>query len=468
MKVNATGVGSGVNVRELVDGLLEAESKNKIKKFDNDEATTLAKITAFGTLKSAMSDFIDKINELQSVNKFELRSANASLSNNKQIILPTASAQATSGNYTIEVLQLALGQKSGSVDFAQEYTEVGTGTLTFTIGTAVYDFEINDSNKTLQGISETINAASGSTGISSSLITSETGTKIVFSSKTGLNNAFTVSVTNDNDGNDTNASGLSQLASPNLIALQSPLNSQVKIDGVTIESASNTISNAIKGVSFDLLTTNIGDPISLSIAVDVQSAQNAIYEFVESYNYVFDSVSRLTQYDGTTKQDSMGILIGDATLRNIEFQMRRILTDVITTQPAGFRTLSQIGITSDVYTGKLLIDDSTLSEALNDNFEAVGNLFMDSTNGVLDKMESLVDNYVEVNGILQSKEDGLRKTLDVINEQRISLERHLLSLEKRLLQQFTAMDAVVAQLKSLSEYLETQLDKLAEPLMFRK
>ena len=468
MKISSTGVGSGIDVRELVDNLLEAESKDKIKKFDHDEAMTLAKITGYGTLKSTMSQFIDKINELQSINKFEMRSANATLSNNKPIIEPTANAQASAGNYTVEVTQIALGQKSGSISFLHEYTEVGTGTLTFTTGTHEYSFDINDSNKTLEGISDTINAASGSTGITANLIATETGTRIVFSSLTGLNNAFTVSVVDDGDANNVDASGLSQLASPNLTLLQAPLNSLVKIDGVTIESSSNTIDHAIRGVSFDLIKTNIADPITLSIAVDVQSAQDAIVDFVMSYNEVFDSISHLTQYDRTDSKDSMGILIGDATLRSIEFQMRRVLTDVMRSQPAGFTTLSQIGITSDIYTGKLEIDDSKLADALNKNFAAVGNLFMEQEDGVLAKMEILVDNYTEVNGILQSREDGLRKSLSLVDDQRINLERHLQSLEKRLLLQFTAMDKVVAQLKSLSNFLETQLDKLPEPMMFRK
>ncbi len=468
MQISSAGVGSGIDVRELVDNLLEAESKDKIKKLDYDEATSLAKITGYGTLKGAMSDFLDKINELQSINKFELRSASATLANNKPVITATASAQASAGNYSIEVSQFAFAQKSGSIDFDYEYSIVGTGTLTFTIGSAQYSFDINDSNKTLEGIHDTINAATGSTGISASLISSETGTKIVFSSKTGINNAFTVSVSNDNDGNNADPSGLSRLASPNLTTLQPPQNALVKIDGVTIESNSNTIDYAIRGVSFDLISTNVGDPITLSIAVDYQSAKDAIHQFVDSYNTVFESISNLTKYDSKDSKDEMGVLIGDATLRSIEFQLRRILTDVITTQPAGYKTLSQIGITSDIYTGKLSIDDSKLTDAINNNFTAVGNLFMEKDDGVLDKMEVLVDQYVEVNGVIQSKEDGLRNSIKIITEQRISLERHLISLEKRLLAQFTAMDAVVAQLKSLSDFLETQLDKLPDPMMFKK
>ncbi|MBS0288364.1 MAG: flagellar filament capping protein FliD [Proteobacteria bacterium] len=468
MKITSTGVGSGIDIRELVDNLLEAESKDKIKKFDHDEATTLAKITGYGTLKSAMSSFVDKIDNLKDINQFELRSANATLANDEIIITPYASAQASAGNYSIEVTQLALSQKSASIPFAENYTVIGTGTLTFTTQNAQYSFQIDNTNSTLQGINDTINSQAATTGISSSLIVTDAGTKIVFTSPTGTNNAFTVSVSNDGDGNNTNATGLSQLASPNLTLVQAPVNAAVKIDGVTVNSESNTLKYAIKGVTFDLVNTNVGKPITLSVDVDVQSAHQAITDFVNSYNEVFDSISKLTQYDNDSSKENMGVLIGDSTLRNIEFQLRRILTDIVQSQPAGFATLSQIGISSDIYTGKLIINDYQLTDALENNFTAVGNLFMQEKTGVLDQMEAVLDNYIEVNGILQTKQEGLRKSIDVINDQRLNLERHLISLEKRLLVQFTAMDSIVSRLKSLSDFLETQLEKLPEPLMFRK
>jgi flagellar hook-associated protein 2 len=346
---------------------------------------------------------------------------------------------------------------------------VGTGTLTFTIGLAQYSFDITTANQTLQGISNTINAASGSTGISASLITSDAGTSIVFSSLTGTNNAFTVSVTNDGDANNTDASGLSRLASNNLTTLQSARDALVKIEGVSVTSDYNVIKNAINGVEIELVATNENSPITLSINVDVDRAKLAIKEFVDSYNSVFESVKKLTQYEQhPNAKSTTGILIGDSTLRGIEFQMRRIITEIVTSQPAGFTTLSQIGITSDQYTGNLIIDDQQLTEALNTNFDAVGQLFMDPTTGVVNSMESFLENYVEINGILQTRTDGLNKSIEVITEQRINLERHLKSLEKRLITQFIAMDTIVARLRSLSEYLETQLENLPQPMMFRK
>jgi flagellar hook-associated protein 2 len=83
-------------------------------------------------------------------------------------------------------------------------------------------------------------------------------------------------------------------------------------------------------------------------------------------------------------------------------------------------------------------------------------------------MESFIDKYIEANGVLQARTQGLTKTIDVINQQRVVLERHLEKLEKKLMTQFNAMDRSVANLKSISTYLSQQLDSLVEPLSFRK
>ncbi len=470
MKIDTPdGVGSGIKIKELVNDLIKAESKEKIAKFDKDEKTSLSKITAIGKLKSVMSDFASKLDQFQDNNQFGLRTTSATnTSNNVQVITATADSTASIGNYSIEVDQLAYSQKSGSANFAETYTVVGTGTLTFTTEDATYSFDISSANQTLQGISDTINASSSITGISANLITTNSGTSVVFSTQTGTNNAFTVTVTNDGDGNNTDNSGLSQLASNNLTLLQAAQNAIVKIEGVPITSDSNTIDYAITGVSIDLINLNIGAPVTLSVNVDINSAQNAIVDFVQSYNAIFDTINDLTQYEPHNKGDKKGVLIGDSTLRSIEFQIRNVISEMLTSQPAGFSTLSQMGITSDQYSGKLIINAQQLTTALNTNFDAVGTLFTDPQNGLIVNMEAALENYIEVNGIFQSKTDGLHRTIEVIDEQRISLERHLKSLEKRLTSQFIAMDILVAKLKSLSEYLDTQLENLPQPMMFRK
>ncbi|HRE33023.1 MAG TPA: hypothetical protein PLD88_13685, partial [Candidatus Berkiella sp.] len=82
--------------------------------------------------------------------------------------------------------------------------------------------------------------------------------------------------------------------------------------------------------------------------------------------------------------------------------------------------------------------------------------------------ESTIDSYIKNDGVIKSKTNGLNKSIDLISEQRINLERHLIHFEERLLSQFIAMDSIVANLRSTSDFLKTQLDSLAEPLSFRK
>lgn len=457
MPISTSGIGSGIDIRELVDKLVKSEGEVKKLKYDSEEAAALSKITAYGTLKSELSEFDEKLFYLQNNNPFDAKKTHITTYQGNTVVNATATYEATPGDYTLEVTQLALSQKLGSISFPESYTQIGTGQLTFTRGEGTWTFDITDENSTLEGIANTINAASENTGISANLITSNTGTTIVFSSDTGLNNIFTVNVENDH------GSGLARLDSDNLTVLQAAKNAMVRIEGVSVISDSNTIEYAIKGVTLDLVSYNIGYPVTLTISDDIEGATKAITDFVEKYNTIFNSITKLTKA-GAGDRKTAGVLVGDSTLRNLQFQMKRVLNNIASSLPSGFQTLSQIGITSNELTGLLVINSEKLSTALEKNFNAVGDLFLDPQQGIVQNMEQLVKDYVEINGFIQNKTDGLNKTIIGIKENQIALEQHLIQLEKRLLTRFIAMDIIVAKLKSVSEFLTIQLDNLPKPL----
>lgn len=468
MPITTSGVGSGINIRELVDELLAAESKEKKLRFDKNEAETLTKITAYGTLKGTLSDFKDKIQSIVDTNPFAKRAVSVGLTtDNRSVMAAEASNSAQTGDYLVEVTSLAKSHKLTSQSFGSSTEIVGTGVLQFNIGTTVHAIDITDSDKTLQGIKDKINQSSKTTGISASLITSETSAVLVFQAeKTGLDNLFTVSVL-DNDGNNTNNAGLSKLDSSHLIISQAAQDAVVKIDGVTVTNSNNTITDAIQGVTLNLLSTNILDPIEMKISLNKEAATNAIQDFVNLYNSTLDSIQKLTAYNKDDPKNA-GVLIGDSLVRGIQTQMRRVLNTSNYELPLAISSLAQLGITSDRTTGKLSVDQYKLNSAVAKNYDDIGKLFIDRDHGILNNMETMLDSYIKNNGIIKSKTNGLNKSIEVITEQRITLERHLIHLEERLLSQFIAMDSIVANLRSTSDFLKTQLDSLAEPLSFRK
>lgn len=96
MPISTTGVGSGINIREIVDKYLEDESKSKIAKYDADEASALAKITGYGNLKSAMSDFYSLVSNWKSDNPFERKSVSLS-ETDSPVISASAESSASQG-----------------------------------------------------------------------------------------------------------------------------------------------------------------------------------------------------------------------------------------------------------------------------------------------------------------------------------------------------------------------------------
>ncbi len=465
MAITSSGVGSGIDIRSLVDDLLRSEGEAKTQKYDADEATALSKITGFGTLKGSLSDFQSSLKSLSSLSSFAKRSASSS---DTDVFEAVAQDTATAGSYSIEVTQLATNHKLSSKDFSGKDAVIGTGTLTFGFGSETFSINIGQDNQTLSGIASRINETAVDTGVSASIVTVDSGTRLVLSStQTGVDSAFTVSVTSDADGDDADDAGLSQLISANLTTTASAQSATVLIDGALVTSNSNTVEGAIDGVSIDLIKANVGDPKTLTVSLDQNAATASVNQFVSSYNSVMSSISELTKFEDTGPETTSGVLIGDSLLRNLQSQIRRELNSSIASA-VGFGTLAEIGITSNEFTGELEVSNTRLNDALSSDFDGVANLFADSTNGVAKRLDTLVDTYLRSNGLIDARIQGLNSDIAQIGELRIQLERQLQASESRYLSQFIAMDTLIAQLNNTSSFLSEQLAALPEPLSFRK
>jgi Flagellar capping protein len=75
-------------------------------------------------------------------------------------------------------------------------------------------------------------------------------------------------------------------------------------------------------------------------------------------------------------------------------------------------------------------------------------------------LDTIIEGYIGANGTIETRTSGLQTSIDGITEQREALDRRLLSLESRLLAQFTAMDVIVSSLQNQSNFLSQQLANL--------
>ncbi len=386
--ITAPGVGSGLDVNSLIDKLV-AVDKQPLVNLQQQEAGYQAQLSAFGSLKGSLSTLQSAMQNLSTVSSFQKVSADVG---DTTLLTASATSSVAAGTHTIDVQQLAQAQHLRSTTFADSTTSIGTGSLTFEFGTydsgantftlnpdqSAHTITIAPGSNTLSGIRDAVNAAD--IGVSASIINDGSGDVLVFSSQdSGTANSLKVTV-DDSDGTDSDGAGLSQLAydptaaagsGRNLGEIVAAQNASVVIDGITVSKSSNTISDALEGVTLNLLKAGAG-PTTLTIGNDTDAIQAATQKFVDAYNSFTTTLKNLTAYNADTKVAAP--LQGDSTALSIERSVRSVLSLSVAYAPGKTAALPDIGITLQD-DGTLAVDNTKLQQVIQDQPELVGKLF---------------------------------------------------------------------------------------------
>ncbi len=449
----STGIGSGLDIAGIVQSLVAAEGQPVETRIGLQEARAQAKLSAFGSLKSALSDLRDKLEIMKSADKFLVRKATSS---DENVFTASADTNALPASYSLEVVQLAQAQKLTSGAFADSDTVVGTGTLTVDVAGTSMDLVIDGTNNTLAGIRDAINDSTDNPGVSATIVNADSGSYLILTAdSTGAANTITVTQA----GGDGGLAALEYDPPNGLNSLTETLaaqDAQVRIDGFDVMSASNTISGAIDGVTITVTEDSGGSSEQLTVENDETAARALVGDFVESYNALITTLDSLTDYDA--EAELAAPLLGDATIRGIRDQIRRELSTAVSDIDADFSTLTEVGIETQL-DGTLTIDDDALSAVLADNFVKFGQLFS-TTDGFGVRLFDLADGFLDSDGIIETRTKGLETQIDGLADERESLNERLASLETRLLRQFNALDSLLAQLSSTSNFLAQQLSNL--------
>ncbi|MFT7287390.1 MAG: flagellar hook-associated protein 2, partial [Halieaceae bacterium] len=321
--VAATGVGSGLDIEGLVTQLVNAERAPAENRLLQRETRLTSELSAFGTLQGALSGVQSSLSSLSSLSTFNQRSAATS---NSAVLTATASADAATNNYSIEVDQLARSQSLASGSFSELTDVVGEGELSFRFGTTSYtgadpgpesydgfalngdrassSITIDSSNNTLQGVRDAINEAE--IGVSAAIVNDGSGFRLLLSSQqTGADNSIEVQVDDTGDGGDTDTSGLSRLAFnaaaaaanggvANLTQTVAAQDASFSINGLSLASDSNTVSEALGGVNLTLTGTTDGTPETLTVSDNSGAVRGAIEGFVNAFNNFASTAGNLT------------------------------------------------------------------------------------------------------------------------------------------------------------------------------
>ncbi len=478
--ISSVGIGSGIDVDSLISKLMSLQQQ-PITDINNRSGDLKTQLSVYGQVKSALSTLRDTAAKLTNPS---LWSSVKATSSDPSSVAVTASGTPAAGNLSISVSQLASAQSLATTSFANSSATVGEGTLTIQLGnwnldsttaqnpttftpktgSSAVNISINAGDK-LTDVRDKINAANA--GVTAAIVTDASGSRLTITSKnTGESNGFRIQVADTGDGNNTDASGLSRLAydpenSANALTRTLPaVNARAMINGLSISSETNSLTNSIDGLNILLL--KVTPPVSLTIASDIDAIRKAITDFTTAYNAINSMMRTQTKYDDATK--TAAPLQGDSTANSLASQLRGIVGGS-TTLGGTLQRLANLGLDPGK-DGSLGAGGTKLDNALNGDLSKLKALFMGvdnsnaSNNGFAVKLRSFVDQVLGVDGSISNRSKGIQSQIDRNNDQIGRLNDRNAAMEARLRAQYSALDTTMSRNSSLATYLTQQLSNL--------
>ncbi len=390
--ISAPGIGSNLDVNGIVTQLMSIE-RQPLTSLSKDQSSYQAQLSAYGSLRSSLATFQNSVQTMETVATLDAVKINSS---DTTVLTATTGTGASLGTHDIEVTNLAAQHKLNSTAFTDSASGVGTGQITFQFGTydsgantfslnnkkATQTITIGDAQNSLAGIRDAVNAAK--IGVSASIVNDGSGSRLVFTSAdSGAANSLKITIA-DADGLNSDSTGLSRLAfdptaaagsGKNLTQATVARDAALKIDGVAVTSSSNTVSNALEGVTLSLAKANpvsTVSTVSVQVTRDSTAIQSSVGAFVRAYNDINKTIGNFIAYDPATKQK--GFLQGDAVAVGMQQGLRSVMNTPIAALSGKLTRLSQIGV-SFQKDGTLTLDSSKLQTAIDGNFDGIAGLF---------------------------------------------------------------------------------------------
>jgi flagellar hook-associated protein 2 len=461
--ISSPGIGSGLDVQNIVSQLVALE-KAPLRQLQTQASSFQTKLSTFGTIKSQVSAMGEAAAKLSSNSGWNAVTATSS---NTAAIGVTASAGAPTTSLTMQVSQLAAAQSTASTAVPNG-SSMGDGSLTiqlgqwagtsFTAGAAAPISITIGATDTLSAIASKINDAGA--GVSATVLRDASGERLLVRSReTGEANGFRITAA-DADGNNTDSNGLSRLAfdAGNLSGQslsQSGRNALATVNNVPISSASNRLTDALPGMSIQLQQIT-AQPVEISVTTDAETIKKNVQAFVDSYNTLSATLASATRFDEGAKR--AGALQGDATTVGLQNALRGMMRSVTNSTPFG--SLSDIGIEMKTG-GQLEIKQAKFDSALA-NLDGVKGLFTTATGSAATegfglKLKRFADGLLSAEGLVSNKTDGIQRSIDRNGREQERVNDRAARVEKRLLQQYNAMDAAVGRLNGLNAFVSQQI-----------
>lgn len=454
MGLTAAGIGSGLDVESLISQMVTLQ-KSPLKALQSTASSLDTQISTYGKLKSLMSTLNDAAKSLANKETWQTTSA-ASSSSSVTVSVTDASALPGTSDVVVEALARGQSQASALLDADTKFD----GTLQLTVGkTKPVTIEITiDPDASMEDVVKTINASGAE--VSASIMTNADGKQrlVMRSKNTGEEAGFSVTAS----GNE-NLSALATGAPQSV--MQEAQNARIKLNGISVESASNEFKSVLPGLSISVSQVS-ETPASVTVKTDKEALKKSLQSFMDAYNSVNDMLATSTKYDAESK--TAGTLQGDSTAVSMTNSLRTAIAGSV--EGIGdVNRLSELGI-QIAKGGKLSFgtssnDKAKLEKAL-DNPESLSSLFVGSgmagqgnTQGLAVRMQIFTKNMTDFEGTFDAKTNSLNAQKKSNTKAQERVNDQVVAFESRMRAQYTALDTKMASLSTLSAYMTQQVSQ---------
>ncbi|KJZ50117.1 MULTISPECIES: flagellar filament capping protein FliD [Pseudomonas] len=454
---SVSGIGSNIDTQAIVKTLVDSERAPKQTQINNQTLKATTSLSSIGKIQAALDAFRGALENMKTTASFSGLSGSSS---DEKVATVTTGAGAAVGSFSLLVNKLATASKLSTKVFAGGASSVvnaGSTPTTLTINQGTNKFDVSvPGGATLQQVRDSINSQYANQGLSANILTDATGSRMVLTSTTtGVGSDLTLSGTSGLE------TGYSVLATPQ--------NAEYVLDGVSMTSKSNTIADAVSGITVKLAGVSpvpsgggAATPSTITVAANNATLKSSVKGFVDTYNALIKAANAETQV--TTNADgsvTSGALTGDASLRSMISAVR---TELNAMGGSGqLKSLAQFGVKTDQKTGLLSINDKLFDAAALTNAADINGIFTGDT-GLLARMKSATDSFaLSKTGVFAARSASLTDSLNDLKKQQDTLNERMTSLQASLSAKYTAMDSLVARLRAQSDSIMTTLNALNNP-----
>lgn len=230
----------------------------------------------------------------------------------------------------------------------------------------------------------------------------------------------------------------------------------VLFEDVPVTDDDNTLDELVEGVSFHVKRAEPGTRIQVNIVNDIDKTMEGITAFVDKYNEI---VRFAAEQSRNPQEAEPGRLSGDASVRQVMRQLQSAVFPV--TQPTGkFKSLAEIGITTNPKTGEMQLDDAKVRSALAEDYEGVAQLFIRTNSGdglgerISEKLRTFRDPAA---GVVRSRIRGIEKVIENQDRDIARRERNLEDKEAAIKRRFAALEGQMNDLQAQGNFLAARL-----------